>query len=356
MPRIQNSSHGHISVPPNICLFSTAIAAIAAGSLACSYPILVEQLLMSIVAKRPTEMPSAADDTDSIRNELGDQSSFDDYQFALWRSPQFGGWSYLLLMLAHSLHFVSLLPSRSRLVRLHSSRYTTAIRILSVTGIVCYGLTTFNLFLDYGDLPYLLRNMMSSDAGIRPAELVSLHFKIAKWTVISQIVFAVFLVFTIAFHVNYLWRFRKASSARIFMSYRRADTGPVVRRIGDRIIGRFGDGAIFRDEVSIPGGTDFPNQIQSALSTCHIVLAIIGNRWMKSPPKDDWIEVELETARKNNIIIIPVLIDDAIMPTASEMPQSIGWITAINAITVRQDADFDRDLEKLFEVAQSLID
>lgn len=48
---------------------------------------------------------------------------------------------------------------------------------------------------------------------------------------------------------------RKAS--RIFINYRRDDSGGVAGRLGDSLGAYFGDGRIFRDVQDIEGGANF---------------------------------------------------------------------------------------------------
>ena len=67
---------------------------------------------------------------------------------------------------------------------------------------------------------------------------------------------------------------------RIFISYRRRDTGPVVDRIFDVLATVFGQENVFRDLQSIDAGVPFDEAVQRSISRCNVFLAIIGLSWL----------------------------------------------------------------------------
>ena len=103
-------------------------------------------------------------------------------------------------------------------------------------------------------------------------------------------------------------------SPRIFISYRRADSTDVTGRIYDRLKEHFGKSAIFKDVDSIPPGVDFKEHLERAVGKCKVFLVVIGDRWLESKDErrrnrlqdpDDFVRIEIESALKRNIMIIP---------------------------------------------------
>jgi hypothetical protein len=68
--------------------------------------------------------------------------------------------------------------------------------------------------------------------------------------------------------------------ANIIISYRRSDSAAIAGRIRDRLAEYYGADAIFMDIDSIPFGIDFRQQIQEVVTKNHIMLVLIGPKWM----------------------------------------------------------------------------
>ena len=64
---------------------------------------------------------------------------------------------------------------------------------------------------------------------------------------------------------------------RVFLSYRRADTQHVAGRAGDKLGELF---ELFMDIDTIPPGVDFTDYVRRAVSSCDVLLAFIGDRWL----------------------------------------------------------------------------
>jgi hypothetical protein len=149
---------------------------------------------------------------------------------------------------------------------------------------------------------------------------------------------------------------RSSRSARIFISYRRADSADVTGRIYDRLAGHFGESAIFKDVDSIPAGIDFKEHLEKAVGKCKVFLVVIGDKWLettRSTNKNrlqdprDFVRIEIEAALNRNIRIIPLLVRGASMPEEEELPPSLQKLVYRNAIPIRPDPDFHRDMDRL---------
>ena len=68
----------------------------------------------------------------------------------------------------------------------------------------------------------------------------------------------------------------------IFLSYRREDSSGHAGRIFDCMRDRFGDESVFMDVTDIQPGVDFTEALDSALSSCRVVLVVIGTQWLTS--------------------------------------------------------------------------
>lgn len=146
---------------------------------------------------------------------------------------------------------------------------------------------------------------------------------------------------------------------KIFVSYRRADSKYVVDRIRDRLIAVYGDDAVFRDIESIPLGQNFSNVLEEATATCNVMLVVMGPQWAGITDAQgnkrlfdpaDFTRIEVETGLAHEeILVIPVLVMNATMPAANDIPESLHALLFRNAISVRNDPDFTPDMQRLVQ-------
>jgi Tol biopolymer transport system component len=151
----------------------------------------------------------------------------------------------------------------------------------------------------------------------------------------------------------------------IFISYRRSDSPDATGRIYDRLVSEFGKTRVFKDVDSIPLGQDFRGHLNSIVSECGVVLAIIGPRWTDASSKagqrrledpDDFVRIELEAALARDIPVVPVLVAHAPMPLASELPASLALMAFRQSIEVRPDPDFHNDATRLVTSLRAILD
>jgi len=144
---------------------------------------------------------------------------------------------------------------------------------------------------------------------------------------------------------------------RIFISYRRADSGVFTGRIHDQLKVRFGVNNVFRDVYNIPAGSDFRTVLNQEVGNTDVCLVIIGPQWSnitdsqgkrRLDDPNDFVRIEVEEALKNpKTRVIPVLVDNANMPVAEELPTSMAELAYRNAVKVRTDPDFPHDMQTL---------
>lgn len=151
--------------------------------------------------------------------------------------------------------------------------------------------------------------------------------------------------------------------SKIIVSYRRSDSAAITGRIFDRLVDRYGEESVFMDIDRIPFGTDFRHHIQDALRDADILLAVIGPGWIgktadgKSRIIDeaDPVKVEIEAALKQGLTVIPVLVDNAPMPGAADLPESIRDFAYINAAPIDTGRDFRQHMERLIRSIDGIV-
>ena len=144
--------------------------------------------------------------------------------------------------------------------------------------------------------------------------------------------------------------------ASVFVCYRREDSSDVAGRIYDRLSARFGRERVFKDVDAIALGQDFRDQIGIALSSCAVLLAIMGPAWLTATTDDgerridqpnDYVRSELDAALARGIPVIPVLVRGARVPPHAALPGNLEPLSYRNGIEVRADPDFDTDMDRL---------
>jgi tetratricopeptide (TPR) repeat protein len=144
-------------------------------------------------------------------------------------------------------------------------------------------------------------------------------------------------------------------AGKIFINYRRDDSGGSAGRLHDRLAQTFGRKNLFMDVDNIPAGVDFVEYLPSQVAACDVFLAIIGPNWLDAKDgdgrrrfdnPDDFVTVEIAAALARNIRVIPVLVDGARTPKADKLPDSIKPLVRRNAVEVR-NTNFGRDAEAL---------
>ncbi|MES9975118.1 MAG: TIR domain-containing protein [Candidatus Thiodiazotropha sp.] len=147
-------------------------------------------------------------------------------------------------------------------------------------------------------------------------------------------------------------------SCTVFISYRREDSREITGRICDRLTHEFGKETIFRDVDSIPGGVDFRKHINKTIDQCTMLVAIIGDKWLEAKNKkgerrldlsNDHLRVEIETALKKEIPVIPVLVKKGIMPDEDDLPEDLKPLAYRNAIPIPEEPFFHNGVDLLIK-------
>lgn len=131
---------------------------------------------------------------------------------------------------------------------------------------------------------------------------------------------------------------------RIFLSYRRGDAGGYAGRLADDL-GKHGF-RVFQDVTAIGPGEDYDVTIDRALKDSGAVLAVIGGGWLDASTSqgsrrlleaNDYVRLELATALQRKILVIPVLVGGADLPTAADLPEELQALTQRQGVELRDD-------------------
>ncbi len=151
---------------------------------------------------------------------------------------------------------------------------------------------------------------------------------------------------------------------RIAISYRRSDSTAIAGRIADRLAATYGRPAVFIDVDSVPLGTDFRKRIQEVWTEIAVLLVVIGPSWLgieqgaaagRIHKRDDPVRIEVETALKREIAVIPVLVDGASMPSAGHLPKSLRAFADRNAAEVDGGRDFHVHMDRLIQAIDAIV-
>jgi formylglycine-generating enzyme required for sulfatase activity len=141
----------------------------------------------------------------------------------------------------------------------------------------------------------------------------------------------------------------------IFISYRRMDSEGSAGRIYDHLQACFGVGRVFMDVTDIRVGEDFSDAIHQAISSCKVVIVLIGPRWhsiqdemgrKRLDDPHDFVRVEVQAALESDALVVPVLVHGAKMPKDVELPVDLRALARRNAIEIRH-RHFENDIEIL---------
>lgn len=148
----------------------------------------------------------------------------------------------------------------------------------------------------------------------------------------------------------------------IFISYRRADSPGYVRALLSEMRNTFGGKQVFLDMEDIAAGSDFPIIINEAVRNCELLLALIGPNWIELRDENgqrrienltDFVRLEISAALERKIPIIPVLLENAKMPKADELPNELKQLSTLEGITLTYDR-WDDDIARLFAAIERI--
>jgi hypothetical protein len=125
--------------------------------------------------------------------------------------------------------------------------------------------------------------------------------------------------------------------------------------LSDHLSDHFSSNQIFMDVDSIDLGEDFVTTIEETVGSCDVLIAVIGKAWLTSSDQEgrrrldnpeDFVRIEIATALKRGIRVIPVLVDGVEMPRAGDLPDDLKALIRRNALQLSHER-FRTDSERL---------
>lgn len=129
---------------------------------------------------------------------------------------------------------------------------------------------------------------------------------------------------------------------KIFISYRRQDSGANALGIGQYLEHEFGRKNVFID-VDMRAGAKFPKVLEQLLAECKVMLVLIGPDWLDATDEqgrrrlddsDDWVRLEISHALSREITVIPVRVNGAELPPKASLPDDIRGLLDHQAVSV----------------------
>src|SRR5688500_3444372 len=147
------------------------------------------------------------------------------------------------------------------------------------------------------------------------------------------------------------------SGLKAFISYRRSDAQAAGRQLAETLKQHFGADNVFFDTKDLALGMDWREEIRRRVSAADVVLAVIGPHWVAvadergrrrvlDPGEEDVLRTEIEIALRAAALVVPVLVDDAPMPSRESLPRPFKPLVELEAASLRH-ASFTDDVEAL---------
>lgn len=152
-------------------------------------------------------------------------------------------------------------------------------------------------------------------------------------------------------------------AAKIFINYRREDASGYAGRLYEWLSERFDSDRVFMDISAIKPGVDFIAAIETEVAACEVVLVIIGRKWLDcgvggqrrlDNPKD-FVRLEIAAALSRNTLVIPVLVDDALMPREQDLPDDLKPLARRHALEI-SDERWEFDVGRLMDTLEERLE
>src|SRR6185295_18215906 len=144
----------------------------------------------------------------------------------------------------------------------------------------------------------------------------------------------------------------------VFINYRRDDAAGDATLLFDRLTRIFAPECVFLDTQTIRPADEFDSVILHRVKCSDVLIVLIGPHWLDASGSDggrrlddprDFVRVEIATALRLGLAVIPILIRQPRMPAAIELPEDIRPLAGIHAISLSVN-HFDADMAALARI------
>nr|AEQ20334.1 formylglycine-generating sulfatase-like enzyme [uncultured bacterium EC5] len=149
----------------------------------------------------------------------------------------------------------------------------------------------------------------------------------------------------------------------VFISYRRLSALVHARAVYERLSRELGPGQVFIDLDDMEVGVDFVEQTNDQLRGCRVLLALIDPDWATAADPNgrrrldranDFVRIEIATALRRGIRVVPILIGDAEMPEADALPEDLKPLARRHALAL-DFRRFDAEIARLVAVIRRIL-
>jgi hypothetical protein len=114
---------------------------------------------------------------------------------------------------------------------------------------------------------------------------------------------------------------------------------------------------------SIGIGDDFVETLEKAVDSSGVLVVVIGRQWLSASDKQgkrrldnpqDFVRLEVESALKRGVKVIPALVQDAEMPGEDALPAPLAKLARRNAIEI-SDSRWVFDVERLIDAIEEAL-
>lgn len=144
---------------------------------------------------------------------------------------------------------------------------------------------------------------------------------------------------------------------RLFIVFRQYDSDRMAYRLDEHLRQVFGTAHVAISSHLAPG-KDARLEIAHYINASHLVLVVIGRRWLSDAglfdPRDPLhlaVRTALELPGK---AVIPLLVEGAVMPDAAQLPPGLQPLAYRTAINIHDDPDFNMDVSRLVTAIQRI--
>ena len=142
--------------------------------------------------------------------------------------------------------------------------------------------------------------------------------------------------------------------ARVFISYRRSDTGAYADAVAQRLAAVQFE-SVFQDREDIALADNYADRIREGLAESDAVLVLIGPSWLtvrnhaggrRLDDENDWVRREVALALELHKPVVPVLFDGARVPDVQSLPVNLVTLATTQGYDVNGNY-LERDLDDL---------
>src|SRR6185295_10320490 len=145
--------------------------------------------------------------------------------------------------------------------------------------------------------------------------------------------------------------------------YRRDDSRHAAGRLLDRLRQSYEPHQLFMDVDNVAPGLDFVQVIEEQVSACDVMLVVIGPNWLDARDEagarrlddpHDFVRLEVETALKRDVRVVPVLVDSATVLQEDALPEALRPLAKRQAVRLTHE-QFGTEADSLVRSLQDVV-